>query len=360
MIHVDGYSFIAPTAVPQCNADGRLAEILQALDVSNTGTVVVLAGNKVVGTITYGDLLKYAIREGSYPESAYQVMNANPICWSLRETHHARRLVPNEAPRLVPLVDEKEVFSGGLIRSASSSDKSKDCAILISAGGRGTRLLPITANIPKPLVPIGGVPILERMIVNFRKAGFRDFYISISYLGEQIRDYFGNGEALDCEITYLEERVPLGNAGALSLLPQTVSRVLLANADLVTQADFSDFIRAHEAGGNKATMLTSEVSVRSEYGVVVSDQDGTLLSLEEKPSQTLDVNAGVYIFELDSLRELLPKGSFSAVDVIEAMTLKKMTVQTYRSSDIWLDVGRPSDLEKADKAFDLLSSLHNE
>lgn len=354
MKNLEGYAFVGVESISTCQVRSGLEEILETLNRSTFGTATVLEGMRVVGTITHGDLLKFAIREGHLPKLAAEVMNSKPVVF-VKSANPAQLTARMESPRLVPVLNDVGSLIGGFVKQMRFAVEQSRPHVLISAGGRGSRLGSITSDIPKPLIRVGGVPILERLILQLRGYGFASFYISISYLGEQIKAYFGDGSSLGCEIRYLEEPEPLGNAGSLALLPEAISQVLLVNADLLTEANFNEFISVHNAGGAAITMLTSEISVRSEFGVVRADSDGTLVSLEEKPSLSLVVNAGVYVFELDRLRHLLPEGAFSAIDIVELLQLRQEPIQTCKTSAPWLDVGRPADLEKANKALALFS-----
>lgn len=351
----ENYSFVSRHSVVTCQAQSGLDEILIGLSKSGCGTLVVLLSRTVVGTITHGDLLKYAINFGSVPTTASQVMNTQPKTLDKNRLESDEPLSEFESVKLIPILDEREELAGALKVSPSREQSPAVCPVLISAGGRGIRLGALTDETPKPLVNVGGVPILERQIISLQKYGFTEIFISVCYLGQKIMEYFGDGSKWGCNITYLEEDEPLGNAGSLRLLPESTSRVLLMNADLLTHANFCDLLQAHTASEKSATMLTSEISVSSEFGEVESDSEGILTSLIEKPSRTIEVNAGVYIFELSELRSLLPSGAFSAVDAIGILRSQDRQIQTFSSSEIWLDIGRPSDLERANRAFSLIS-----
>ena len=136
-----------------------------------------------------------------------------------------------------------------------------------------------------------------------------------------------------------------------------MDNVLLSNADLLTDIDFPQFVQAHRSSNAAVTVLTREVTVKSEYGVMNTNSLGQVLGLEEKPSFTQIINGGVYVLDLSELRQHLPIGEFSAIDVLEIAVAKRLKVMSWLSGDMWLDLGRPSDLERANRAFELTRDL---
>ena len=328
-----------------------LDEILELLPRANHGTVVVVSENgEMAGTLTMGDLLKFSIENGALPKNAREAMNPSPT--TVGADSDFDQFGFSDSLRLVPILGRSGNLEGAWVRRKGILN-SQTLPVLIVAGGRGARLRPATDSLPKPLLPVGGIPILERLIRSLTLAGFFKIYISVAYLAEKIIEYFGDGSRFNCEITYLHEDQPLGTAGSLALLPETVENVLLSNADLLTDTDFLQFVEAHRSSNAAATLLTREVTVKSEYGVVNTNSLGQILGLEEKPSFTQIINGGVYLLDLSELRQHLPIGEFSATDVIEIALTKGLKVMSWLSSDMWLDLGRPSDLERANKAFEL-------
>lgn len=333
----------------------ELALILEKIRKSESGTLVVLDTDRVVGTITNGDLLKFSVENGKLPTRVSEVMNAGPTVVLQSDLSRGGYEIP-PGLRLVPIVNEDGLELGALVHQGLRPGEQNSCAVLVVAGGRGERLRPVTDSVPKPLIPVGGVPILERLLTQFVRHGFREFYIAISYLGSMIRDYFGDGSAWGVTIEYIEEESPLGTAGALGKLPREAKRVLLTNADLLTRANFAALISEHIQSDVEVTMLTREVSVRSEFGLVTQDHFGRVTEIKEKPVQTYVINAGAYVIELDRIRSKLPEVPFSATDLIEALLDAGDRISSFESSDLWMDIGRPDDLERANKAFNLIDS----
>lgn len=332
-----------------------LEEVIEALQKADTATVLIVkADGELAGAITFGDLLKYSVVNGSLPKTAREAMNANPLSRSTEAKLRDYEIPPSI--RLVPIVKGSSKLCGAWVRRKSTPDP-QSTAVLLVAGGKGMRLRPATKTVPKPLLEVGGIPILQRLVENLVASGFHRLYISVSYLAEKIVSYFGDGSEFDCSITYIHEDRPLGTAGCLARLPAEETTILLANADLLTDIDFSRVLEAHYHAGSVITMVTREVVIRSEYGIVETDSAGLVTKLQEKPAFTQTINGGIYAIEMEATRNLFPDGSFSATDLINLALESELTVKTWLSHDLWLDLGRPEDLTRANQAYKLTQNL---
>nr|WP_269750418.1 sugar phosphate nucleotidyltransferase [Leptospira chreensis] len=218
------------------------------------------------------------------------------------------------------------------------------------AGGKGIRLRPHTENCPKPLLPVNGKPMLEHIIIKAKKEGFYKFRIAIQYLGHMIEEYFEDGSKFGVEIEYLKEELPLGTAGALSLLPtkDRYSSIVVTNGDVLTDISYSDLLGFHKLQHSDATMAVRLHEWQHPFGVV--QMDGLkLVGFEEKPFYRSYVNAGIYVVNHEYLQNI------SKVDVTDMPTFFFQMLETgkkvivFPMHEKWLDVGRPEDFEKASK-----------
>jgi NDP-sugar pyrophosphorylase family protein len=222
---------------------------------------------------------------------------------------------------------------------------------VIMAGGEGRRLRPFTTNRPKPMIEIGGVPLLERQVRGLVAAGLRRIYISTNYLGHLIEDHFGDGLCFDADICYLREKDKLGTAGSLSLLPQRPDGPLLVmNGDVLTTSDYGRLLAYHQEHEAYMTVGVIEYRVEIPFGVV--RVEGTsAVALEEKPSQSFLCNAGIYVLSQGAL-DLIPAGGpHNMTDVIETAIAMRRTVSVFPIHEYWTDIGNPADLEKARRQF---------
>jgi NDP-sugar pyrophosphorylase family protein len=217
---------------------------------------------------------------------------------------------------------------------------------VILAGGKGTRLHPITEQLPKPMVTVAGRPILERLILHLVSCGITRFSVSINYLGHLIEQHFGDGSRLGAEIDYLRETVPLGTGGPLALLPPPALPVLVLNGDLLTQADVGELLDFHERGGYAATLGVRPYTIEVPFGVAEVD-GGRLLSLREKPVERSLINAGMYVLSPEAVA-LVPSGKeYPITALFEALLADGKPVGAHVLEAEWLDVGRHDELRRA-------------
>jgi len=215
------------------------------------------------------------------------------------------------------------------------------------AGGLGSRLRPLTEQTPKPMLMVGDKPILETLIKRFREQGFTRFVISLNYLGDQIRAHFGNGQDRGVEISYIEEKEPLGTAGALSMLPvKPKEPFLVMNGDILTLMNFESLLEFHHRNRSVATMCIREFGMEVPYGVVRLNKDN-IVSIEEKPVQQFYVNAGIYVLNPETL-DLVPKGTrVDMTSLFEKLVETGHPTLSYPIREYWMDIGKMEDYQRA-------------
>lgn len=216
--------------------------------------------------------------------------------------------------------------------------------VLIMAGGRGLRLHPLTLKTPKPLLKVGSKPILRTIVDSFVAQGFHNIWLALNYKAELIREYFGDGEKIGCSISYIIEDEPLGTAGALRLLPPHYERVIVSNADVLTQIDYRDMLAQHERSGCIATVATALHQQQVHFGVV-DTSGGRMLAIREKPIESFQVNSGIYVIDRAALGYAPPSGPLLMTDLLAA--LPAASVAVYEIESYWLDLGRFEDLGRA-------------
>jgi NDP-sugar pyrophosphorylase family protein len=222
---------------------------------------------------------------------------------------------------------------------------------VIMAGGEGMRLRPITDSIPKPMVDIGGVPLLERQIQRLAHAGLKRVYLSVNYLSHVIEQHFGDGSSLGLEVRYLREHEKLGTGGALSLLPERpTGTIVVMNGDILTTSDFGSLHHFHQAHGAQVTVAAVDYRIHIPYGVIQTEGPYAT-GLAEKPSQRFLCNAGIYAVSPQAL-DLLPRQQkFNMTDLIEACLAARRPVAVFPVHEYWSDIGTPADLERARSLF---------
>jgi NDP-sugar pyrophosphorylase family protein len=256
----------------------------------------------------------------------------------------------------LPLVDHAGVFQRVVHLTDLGHDQHYEDArgfafAVIMAGGEGTRLRPMTHRVPKPMLDIGGVPMIERQIERLVRAGIRRVYISVNYLGHVIEEHFGDGSTHGVEICYLREVERLGTAGALSLLPeQPDAPVLVMNGDILTTSDFGSLFSFHAAYGAHITVAAVDYRVNIPYGVLQVD-GAYVTAVTEKPSQRFLCNAGMYAVSPQSLGLIPPATFHDITDLIQKCLDRGLQVAVFPVHEYWTDIGTPDDLEKARALF---------
>lgn len=212
--------------------------------------------------------------------------------------------------------------------------------VVVMAGGLGQRMMPLTRDIPKPLLPIAGRAILEHIMCQMIRQGFGRFRLSVRHMADQIKDYFGDGSQWNVEIGYIDEPEPLGTAGGLSLLNlSTEDPIIVANADLITDLDYRRVIATHNASGAMLTMCTREALFQVPYGVV-ENLGSRVVRVEEKPTQSVTISAGMYALSPQAIRKIREGEVIDMPDLIQRLIEEGDHVEAMPIADRWVDVGR--------------------
>jgi len=225
-----------------------------------------------------------------------------------------------------------------------------DAVVLV--GGRGTRLAPYTADLPKPLVPIGGMPVLEILVRRLRHCGVRRIVMAVGHLSSLIMAYFGDGSRFDVSIEYSLEDKPLGTAGPLSLVQSLTDPFLVVNGDLLTDLDFRVMIRKHHSSGALATIGLFAREERIELGVIETDDEDRVTAYIEKPTYQYRVSMGAYVFGRAALPFVPVDTTFDLPELIRALIAARKHVAGYEHKGYWLDIGRPEDYTRAQLDFE--------
>lgn len=226
---------------------------------------------------------------------------------------------------------------------------------VIPAGGRGTRLQPYTLVVPKPLVPIGGMPVLELIIKRLRRFGLDDFIITTGYLGDLIKAVCGDGSRWGVHIEYSDEQEPLGTIGPLKLIEEQLTETfVVVNGDTITDIDLHELIKFHRAHKSLATIAATRRTTQIELGVLETNGDGNLVGFREKPRHEYLASMGLYVFEPGILEHIPNGGSFGFDDLVRSFLASEAPVSVYTHPGYWLDIGIKEDLERAQEEYELI------
>ncbi len=328
------------------------ASIIQAIEKINLNgmrSIIVINENGVVeGVATDGDIRRALLKKISLDENITKAMNREFLSLFEGEVLSDKEML---GIKIIPIINKETMsLSDILIKDQSEKTSSKtNTQVLIMAGGFGKRLRPLTNNIPKPMLEISGIPLLEITINYLRNLGLSDIMISTYYLPDKIKNYFGHGEKHEVNISYLDEKNPSGTAGCLSLIPENTkaSNFLVINGDILTRLNYLELIESHANNNNDITIGTVLYEHVVPYGVLSSSK-GRVNLIEEKPKITKEVSAGIYVIEKFVLDNYLEKGSYMDMpDLIKALINKNKKVATFPIHEYWLDIGKKYDFEKA-------------
>jgi len=243
-----------------------------------------------------------------------------------------------------------------MTRYSSLTELCEDTPVVILAGGRGTRLLPYTTSLPKPLMPVGEFPILEILLRQLAQQGFRNITLAVGHLAGLIQAYFKDGRDWDLDISYSYETKPLGTAGPLAKLAGTSHDTLVLNGDLLTTIDFGSIVRFHRENRATATIGTKRRTEKVDFGVIESAASGEIVGFREKPSLDYMVSMGIYVFSPE-VREFIPRDQrFDFPELVQMLLAKKKTVMSFESDAYWMDIGRPDDYKQANEDFPAMES----
>jgi dTDP-glucose pyrophosphorylase len=327
-----------------------IRQVLSRLDELSWDAILFLVdeNKKLIGALTDGDVRRGLIKGLSLEDSITSFVKTNPKFFRKGEFNLAEMQEwRTNNLKIIPVLDEDnkiiDIVNFRLQKSYLPIDS------VIMAGGKGTRLRPLTLDTPKPLLKIGGKPIIEYNVDRLKDFGIRNITLTIKYLGEQLVDYFGDGKSRKLNIGYITESEPLGTIGAVSLIENFHNDyILVMNSDLLTNINYEDMFRDLLDKDGDMIVATTPYEVQIPYGVIETEGD-RIIALKEKPTYTYYSNAGIYIFKKKYV-DLIPKEKhFNATDLMEALYTQGNKVIHYPILDYWLDIGKPHDFEKAQK-----------
>lgn len=333
-------------------SDATVRDAMRSLEVSGTQIVLVVDGErKLEGTVTDGDIRRGLLHGVGLEAPVSSVLNADFFAVSA-DTPRVDVLELMQARQIeqVPEIDGEGIVVGLHLLTELIPTAERPNAAVVMAGGRGTRLAPLTDEVPKPMLPVAGRPILERIVLQLVGAGIRKIFLSVNYRSEVIEEHFGNGHRFGCVIEYVHEPEPLGTAGSLGLLPRTGDvldhSLVVMNGDLMTQANVGRLLDFHESGRQSISMAVRRHVEQLPFGSVEVAGD-RLVSFSEKPTTTRLINVGIYVLNPDCLDTLDGTRHLTMPELIDQVHGLGREIRVLEIDDEWIDVGRPMELNRA-------------
>lgn len=341
--------------------ESTLPAAMQKIDDNSNGLLFVVNGQQeLCGVVSDGDIRRWILKGGHIDTEIFPLMNSGPRflyeferekASEIMRLHDIRALpIINEDRQIVDIILEKEKT----YRKCPDRSALKDLSVVIMAGGQGTRLYPYTKILPKPLIPIGEIPIVERVIDSFYEYGIERFFMTVNYKKNMIQSYFSDISA-NYSIKYIEEDKPLGTGGSIKLIGEKFARPLfVANCDSLIRTDYSLLYKHHIETGNAITIVTSLKNDTIPYGVVYPKGDGEIDRLVEKPTRSYFINTGMYIINPEMI-DLIPGDTVYHMTYLvgEAMAQGYKVGMYPVSEDSFLDMGEFAEMKRMEEKLNI-------
>ena len=328
--------------------DASVRDAIRAIDAGVAHLALVVdEERRVLGTVTDGDVRRALLHGVDLDAPVAPIVHRDPVTATLGTGDDALlHLMAEHGVEQVPLLAGDRVVDVVLVRDMAQA--ATDNRVVIVAGGEGRRLRPLTDDVPKPMLDVGGKPLLEHALERVRDAGFSKAFLLVGYRAEAIESHFGDGSELGLDLEYVREPEPRGSAGGLHFVREELDRpFVVMNADLVTGVNFDALLRFHRAEGNVVTVGVKQYLLEVPYGVV--ELDGTAVSaVREKPEVKFLVNAGIYALSPEAVDYLPDRaGEVHMTDLIDATLAAGARVGSFPVHEHWLDIGHVADYERA-------------
>lgn len=346
------------------NSNINVVEALSRIDDCRYGILyIVNESNQLIGAVSDGDIRRWIIQTNDLSANVSLYMNKTPKYVFEQERDKATSIAEKYPIGSLPVINNnREVVDIIIFKNNYDStnevkhNENLDIPCVIMAGGKGTRLYPYTKILPKPLIPIGDTPILERIMKRFVDYGVRKFYITVNYKKNMIRSYFEELNP-DYDLVYIEENKPLGTAGSIKLIEEDFNiPIIVANCDALINADYKDLYDFHMSSGNDITIVSSLKNITIPYGVLKTKENGELVEMEEKPRLSYFINTGMYVINPD-MTSLIPDDKmYHMTDLVEDVKKKGGKVGMYPvSEDSFLDMGEFDEMRRMEEKLNIVS-----
>lgn len=326
-----------------------VSQAMQQIDNNACGILFLVDdAGRLQGCLTDGDVRRFLLAGGKMSGAAFDAANKNPR--KAKSLDEARSLYHRKNYIVIPIVNDDGVITnlyGEIENPIKKKRNALNIPVVINAGGRGSRLDPYTKVLPKPLIPVGDLPIIELIMQEYQSYACTDFHIIVNYKRDLIKAYFVDNER-DYKITWYDERKPLGTGGGLSLLRGKFdSTFFFANCDALLTANYESMLKFHKENGNIITMICAYKNINIPYGVVEMGANGIIEEMKEKPLMSFLTNTGIYIVEPDVINDISDEEAIGFPDIIEREKQKGRRVAVFPvSENDWMDMGQLPELEK--------------
>ncbi len=332
------------------------SSIKEALSIIDSGAVkialVVDDEGILLGTLTDGDIRRAILKGSSIDDTIAGIYFTSPtVVRANASREEVIHLCTAKKIHQVPVVDEQFRVVGIDLLDEILKPATRSNYVVLMVGGLGTRLRPLTETTPKPMLHVGGKPILQTIVEKFVSYGFVHIVMCVGYKSKIIQDFFGDGSSFGAAIEYVVEPKRMGTAGALSLIERQFDEpFFVMNGDLLTNVNFEHLLEFHESNRAMASMCVREYDFQVPYGVVTID-DGSILSIEEKPVHKFFVSAGIYMLDPHCIDLIPPHEFYDMPTLFEELIARGEKSVSFPLREYWLDIGRIEEYERANAEY---------
>lgn len=327
--------------------------LLKRLDEEGNGFLIIVDKKFVlIGIVTDGDIRRAVLNKKT--DNINFIINHQPFTAdSDLERHEIQKYLKSIHRRQIPVIDKNKVLVDVVYLDDEDIHYHENYVVLM-AGGLGSRLGELTKDIPKPMLKVGDKPILERIIVSFKEAGYNKFILCVNYKSEIIKEYFGDGNKLGVFISYNDEEKKMGTAGALSLIKQKFcDPFFVVNGDILTTIQYQEFMTFHLRTSATATMCVKKMDYQIPYACINLDDKSNVLGLVEKPIYNYKINAGLYILNPEVIGHIPVNEYYDMTSLFEYLIQVGKKVVAFSHEDYWLDIGHKEDYQKANSDLNI-------
>ncbi|MCX8130713.1 MAG: nucleotidyltransferase family protein [Clostridia bacterium] len=334
--------------------DTTLKNTMEVIEKNAKGIALVIDHNeRLLGTITDGDIRRAILKGIHLDEAIKSIMNEHFIFLTPGFTNTlVQTIYQQKSINQLPVLDDNMRVIDIVFVSDLYQKSSKENWAVIMAGGLGTRLYPLTKDIPKPMLTVGAKPIIETIIEQLKSYGYTNIILSLNYKAEIIKNYFQDGSNFGVNIKYISEKKRMGTAGAIRLAEQYLDKpFFVINGDILTRLNFEQFMKYHVRNDNIITIGTKKYDMQIPYGVV-SITDENVVELKEKPCMNFFINGGMYCLNPDAI-EFIPEDEyFDITQLINIYLEKKKKIGSFPITEYWMDIGQIDDYNQANMDYD--------
>ena len=339
--------------------DSPIADVIRRIDSNGEGLALLVDDDgRLVATITDGDIRRALLNRAALEDPAAVLLGQEKrgphsdgptVATQDMPDADLLHLMTEKVVRQVPILDTEGRVIDITFMHELVEELEEHSEAIVMAGGVGSRLLPLTEKVPKPLLPIGDKPVMERIIDQLQGAGIRKVNVAVHHMSDKIASHFGDGSHLGVDLTYVTEDKPLGTAGSLRKLAGATEPFIVINADIVTTMSYRAFLAYHREHGAEITVAVRRYEVSVPYGVLHCDR-ARVTGLAEKPVTSFLVNAGIYLVEPRVIRFIPENEPFDMTDLVTKVLESNGSVCAFPVHEYWLDVGRHEDYASAQEA----------